>query len=450
MYNNIEQNNFKREISLFGGVSIIAGAMIGSGIFYLGSFILKECHGNIYLALICWLIGGSISLFGGLCFAELGSAMPKTGGYIVYLSKAFHPIVGFMSGFTDFFIGGPGSNAAISIALMSTLQIFYPISPLTVKIGAIIIIIVISLYNLFGVKLVSKIQNIFMIAKLVPILIILLFFFIEYLIGDKFSINIDININHINLSNIFSMLALGIVISLWAYEGWMNLNTVTEEMHNPERNLSLSLLIGILAVTIIYIVFNYAIMIILSNDSIINSIDDMQFASQSAIILLGNWGGILVTIGMLIAMFGALNGFMLAGPRLCYAIALEGHFFKCFAKLHPKYAVPTNAIILQGITSSLLVLYSSLEQLTQMVVVSMMTFKLLTILSVPILRKKYPNINRPYKVPFYPYSVIITALLFFILLINSMISDVFLGIIGLSVPLLGAIIYICFELRNHK
>ena len=169
-----EQTEFKREIGVFGGISIIGGIMIGSGIFYLGSYVLQRTGMNSGLALICWVIAGVVSLVAGLCYAELGTAMPKAGGRVIYLNEAFHPVVGFMAGFTDWLIGGPGSIAAVSIALMNVSKSFFNMDDFGIKIAAIILIIGATIYNLVGVRVASTVQSLSMVAKLVPIAIVML------------------------------------------------------------------------------------------------------------------------------------------------------------------------------------------------------------------------------------------------------------------------------------
>ena len=159
-----EKTELKREIGAFGGVSIIAGIMIGSGIFYLGAYVLQRVGMNSGLALLCWIIGGVISLFGGLAYAEMGAAMPQSGGRVVYLNEAYHPIVGFMNGFVDWLIGGPGSVAALALALMGVFQPIFHLSDFGCKIAAVVLIVGITAYNMVGVKLASVVQNVSMVA----------------------------------------------------------------------------------------------------------------------------------------------------------------------------------------------------------------------------------------------------------------------------------------------
>lgn len=447
-----ENTEFKREIGVFGGVSIIGGIMIGSGIFYLGAYVLERTGMNSCLALICWLIGGLISLFGGLCYAELGTAMPKAGGRLVYLNEAYHPVVGFMAGFTDWLIGGPGSIAAVSIAMMSVFQSFFDISNFGVKMAAIVLIIAATLYNLVGVKVAAAVQSISMIAKLVPVVLIMLAALFVGKVSPDLSLGTAGEYAAENDTSVIGMIAIAVVAALWAYEGWTNLNTVAEEIRNPKKNLPLAIIIGIGGVTVLYTLFNFAIMKVLPHEEIVSMIEsgDLYLGTAVAKKVLGSAGAVVVSVGMILAMFGSMNGMILAQPRMYYAMAEEGHFFKCFTKLHPKYKVPYAPIIVQCVLSVVLVLVRDLDQLTNMVVVTGMVFSVLVVLAVPILRKKYPNIERPYKVWFYPVSVILTALIFIGLLINAAIEDPVTGAMGLWVPALGAIVYFIFDVKNKK
>ncbi|MCI7413254.1 APC family permease [Hornefia butyriciproducens] len=447
-----EQTEFKREIGVFGGVSIIGGIMIGSGIFYLGSYVLQRTGMNSGLALICWIVAGVISLFAGLCYAELGCAMPKAGGRLVYLNEAYHPVFGFMAGFTDWLVGGPGSIAAVSIAMMTVLKPFVGLSDTGVKIAAVILIVGATLYNLIGVKVASVIQDISLVAKLVPILIIL----VAALVAGKASPDLSLGSASTyaaeNHTSIIGMMAIAIVAALWAYEGWSNLNTVTEEIKNPKRNLPLAIIIGIGGVTVLYTLFNFAIMKVLPHETIVNMInnEDLYLGTAVAKQVLGSAGAVVVSVGMILAMFGSMNGMILAQPRMYYAMAEEGHFFKSFAKLHPKYRIPTVPIIVQGVLSCVLVLLRNLDQLTNLVVLSVMLFNVLVIIAVPILRRKYPNIERPYKVWFYPVSVVVVAAIFVGLFIQGAMEDPVNGFAGFAVPAVGAVVYYIFDRKIKK
>ena len=444
--NNLQKSDFKQEIGVFGGVSIIGGIMIGSGIFYLGSYVLQRTQMSFGLSLLCWIIGGVVSLLGGLCFAELGASRPKAGGMVVYLNEAYHPIVGFIYGFSSWLISGAGSIAAIAIALPTALKGYLGIGDLAIKVFAIALIIGLTTYNYYGVKQGSILQNISMVAKLIPIGIIM----IGALILGKESPSLaltPLSGDPVSFASMIGMIAFATVATLWAYEGWTNLNTVAEEMKNPKRNLPLSLIIAIGGITLLYALFNFSIFKVLPKEQIVSMIDggDYYLGTAVAKSLFGNIGGIIVLIGMIISMFGCLNGMILAFPRTYYAMAEEGHFFKSYGKLHPKYKVPSAALVGQGIIACILVLLRNLDQLTSMVVFIGMLFNVLVILSVFIYRKKYPNIDRPYKTWGYPATVIITVLIFLGLMINTFIEDPVTALIGFIVPGIGILFYLYFD-----
>lgn len=443
-----EGSNFKKEISLFGGVSILGGIMVGSGIFYLGSYVLMRTGMSLGLALLCWIIGGIVSLLGGICYAELGASDPRAGGSTVYLSKAYSPMVGFLGGFNSWVIGGPGSIAALAIALPSALTAIIPMGSWTIKIVAIILIIILTIVNYFGVKFGSKVQNISMIAKLIPIGIIM----ILGLVFGKVSPDLSLvpKTGAVSLGSIISMIAFAVVATLWAYEGWTNLNTVAEEVKNPKKNLPLAIVISIVSITILYTLFNYSIYRVIPFNEIESLIANNEFylGTYAAEKLMGSAGSILVIIGMVIAMFGSLNGCILAFPRMYYAMAEEGHFFKSFKKLHAVYKVPYAALIVQGLISIGLVLLRDLNQLTSLVVFSGMLFNVLSVYAVMIYREKFPDMERPYKVIGYPVTVILTTLIFLGLMVNTFIEDPLTSIIGLAVPAIGILFYIYFDRKN--
>ncbi|MBU5437232.1 amino acid permease [Tissierella sp. MSJ-40] len=439
---------FKKEISLFGGVSILGGIMVGSGIFYLGSYVLMRTGMSLGLALLSWILGGLISLLGGICYAELGASDPKAGGLTVYLSKAYSPIIGFLGGFNSWLIAGPGSIAALAIALPSALTVIIPMGEWTIKIFAIILILGLTTVNYFGVKFGSKLQNLSMIAKLIPIGIIM----ISGLIFGKVSPDLSLTpkTGNVNFSSIISMVAFAVVASLWAYEGWTNLNTVAEEVKNPKKNLPLAIIISIVSITALYTLFNYSIYKVIPFSEIENLIANNEYylGTYAAEKLMGNTGSILVIIGMVVAMFGSLNGCILAFPRMYYAMSEQGHFFESFKKLHPVYKVPYAPLIVQCVISVILVLLRNLNQLTSLVVFSGMMFNTLGVYAVMIYRKKFPNAERPYKVIGYPITVILTTLIFIGLMINTFIEDPQTSIIGLAVPAIGMLFYFYFDRKN--
>ncbi len=440
----------KQEIGLFGGISIIGGIMIGSGIFYLGSYVLQRTDMSMGLALLCWVIGGLVSLLGGLCFAELGAARPAAGGMVVYMNEAYHPVVGYMFGFTSWLLSGAGSISALAIALPTALKGYFDLSEFAVKAIAIILILALTAYNCLGVKQGTILQNISMVAKIIPIVAIIL----AALISGKESPDLSLTPagGDVSFSGMIGMIAFATVATLWAYEGWTNLNSVAEEMKNPAKNLPRALIISIGLITLIYALFNFAIYKVLPHEEVVQMInnDNLYLGTEVAKRVFGGFGGIIVLTTMIIAMFSALNGMIMAFPRNYFAMARDGHFFKNHAYINPKTNVPTISLMSQAVIACVLVLMRNLDQLTSLVVFAGMLFNLLTVFAVIIYRKKYPELKRPYKAWGYPVTVIITVLLFAGLMINTLLEDPVTALIGLVVPALGAVVYFIFDMKLKK
>lgn len=453
---NPETGEFKKEISLFGGVSIVAGIMIGSGIFYLGSYVLQAVNYNVGLALICWIIGGLISLLGGFCFAELGASRPKAGGLTVYLNEVYHPIIGYMYGFSQWLLASPGSIAAIAIAIPTAFIDFFPgMSNITIKVIAIVLIILFTLYNAIGVKEAAVMNNIFFIAKILPMIVIMVS---ALFLGSEMP-----NLNPlptaaggpaIDGGTIIKMIALAVVSSLWAYEGWSNVSNLGEELREPKKNLPKMMILGIGGVTIFYLLFNFAIFRVLPVDEaqVMIEADNVYLGTEVAKRLFGNIGSILVVSAMLLAMIGSLNGFILAFSRIAYAMAEEGHFFKSHAKLS-KRGVPVASLTSQAIISCVLVVFQGLDQLTTLVVFLGMIGSLLGVAGVIVNRVRFPELEKPYKLPGYPFTAILSTAIFALLMINNFIEDPFMSILGLViVPAIGAGIYIFYDkkIKSNK
>ncbi|MEY8298764.1 MAG: APC family permease [Emergencia timonensis] len=452
MKNEKNTNNstahFRKDIGLFGGISLVAGMVIGSGIYYLGTTVLERSGMSMGLALLCWIVGGIVSILGGLCFAELGASMPVAGGQTVYLSRAYHPLLGFINGFNLFCINGSGSTAALAIASVAFLDGVMHLSSLTSKLLAILLIAAFTLINLVGVKKASYLQNFTMVFRLLPIVLIIVF---GFAMGD---VTPDLSLRHAfdghsGITGAISLVAFATFASLWAFEGWTNMNSVAEELRNPKKNLPLSIIISLGTITIIYTIFNLAIYKVLPMDTIsaMMAKGDLYLGSEVAVRLMGNVGYSLVLAGMIVGVLGTLNGGILVFPRTYYAMAKDGYFPKSFAKLNSK-GVPANAIIASSVVACILVCLRDLDALVNLVIFFQAALNMLTVIGVLICRKKYPDIERPYKVLGGIPIIMITAALFAILLINQLITDPLNSLIGLVIPVIAVPVYFFFKKRN--
>lgn len=441
-----EKTDLKREVGLFGGVSVLAGIMIGSGIFYIGGIVLARCNLSLGLALLVWVIGGLVTLLSGICFAELGAMIPKAGGYYVYLREAYGERVAFMCGFCKLLISSPGSIAALAVAFAVALSSLYPIDPLMQKGIAIISVVLLTMINIRGVKFGSSVQNIFMVLKMLPIILILV---AGLVMGEQHPDFFSIPGETPSFFEILSMIGFAVIATLWAYEGWVNLNGIAEEVKNPKKNIPLALIISILGVMVLYFLFNYSVYKVLPYEVIVKMVNEKNYylGTYAAQTLFGSSGMVIVAMAMILAIFNSLNGCIMVFPRTFYAMAKDGVVFKSMAELHPVYKTPKNAILVSAGLAILLICFRTLGQLTSLVAVYGLIFHGMTFYSVIVLRKKYPTLDRPYKVWFYPATIFLICGIVVGLIINTFLKDPVTATIGLVVPLCALVIY---EVRNRR
>ena len=441
--------NFKKVIGLFGGISLVAGMTIGSGVYYLGSYVLERTGMHMGTALLCWIVGGIISILGGLCFAELGAAMPVAGGMTTYLSKAYGPLFGFINGFCGFLLTGSGSIAALAMAAVTAFNGVAPMSDMAIKTIAILIILFFTALNLRGVKLGSYVQNFSMVVRVIPLILVI---FLGLAFGTEtpdLSLVFSADGSQADLGGAIRLIAFATFASLWAYEGWTNLNTVAEEMRNPRRDLPLAIILSMGFITLIYTLFNFAIYRVIPTGEAVSMIEsgNLYLGNEVANRLMGSMGHWAVLIGMAIGILGTVNGDCLVFPRTYYAMARDGYFPKVFKNINPTTGVPVEATLASSAVAIILVLLNSLQQLTDLLIFTSAALNLLTIVSVLVFRRKYPNMERPYRVWGGKVTIYITILFFLILLINELISPRN-AVIGLIIPALGVPVYMYFKKVN--
>jgi basic amino acid/polyamine antiporter, APA family len=429
----------KKEIGLFGGISILAGIMIGSGIFVFGSLVLSRTGYAIGLSLLAWLIGGVITLFSALTYAELGTMFPETGGYYVYLRKAYGKKVAFLSGLMNFVLTSSGSIALLAIIFADVLLNFVlgVGSYLLIRVVAAFLIILLSVINYFGVKFGSLVQKIFLIAKVLPLLAMIV---IGLTMGNENVVLSFSPIESVNLFGYFLMIAYAVAGTLWAYEGWTNLNTVTGEMKNVKKDLPRALFLAVSLVTVVYVLFIFALYRILSFETLQALGSDGFLPIAAMMTLFGETGMLFVLIAVLISVFGALNGSIMVFPRVYYAMAEDQTFFQSFKHLDPKYNTPSVAILGSGLVALGLIFFD-VEGLLTFVVFGGLIFNTLIFFSVYLFRKRNKDIERPYKVVGYPYVPAIAILGMILLLVAVLVERPVNSLIGLAVLILGYFIY---------
>ena len=424
----------ERVLSLLDATMINVGGIIGSGIFMVPATVaLYTASSSLFF--MVWIFGGIISLFGALSVAELGAAMPKAGGQYVFLSEAYGPVWGYLYGWSAVAVINTASMAAVGVAFAEYLKFFYTISDLAVKEIAIFSIILLTIINIVDVKSGARFQNIFTFAKLGAILgVILLGLFLEGGSTQNFS---PLFTDRPPLS-LIGPLGLAMVAVLWTFDGWIFVTYVAGEVKNPERNIPLSLIFCMVIVVSVYIALNTVLVYVLGFDQMIGSELVMADAASKFI---GGKGAAIVTIIILISLIGANNGFILTSARINYAMARDNRFFKQAAFIHPKFQSPANALIIQCIWACILTFSGTFNQLITYIIFASWIFYGMSAGAVIILRKKKPEMDRPYKTPFYPWIPIIFILFAIFLTVNTILEAPRDAAIGTGIILAGLPLY---------
>lgn len=453
-----ETYTMKRELKLLDSTMIVAGSMIGSGIFLVTSDMARSV-GSPGIILCIWLFTGILTLIAALSYGELAAMMPQAGGQYVYLKEAYNPLIGFLFGWTTFTVIQTGLIAAVAVAFarytselipfFSETHIFLSLGIITINYAqllALILIIFLTLLNLNGIKNAKIIQTVFTLAKILALLgIIVLGIYIGYN-SQAFKANLidfwtpyqtiknpDGSISKQLLSGtiLFGAIGAAMVGSLFSSDAWNNITYTAGEVQNPERNIPLSLLFGTLIVTVLYILANVAYMMLLpvaGSPEGINVIErGIMFASldrvgtAAASVIFGNAAVIIMALLIMVSTFGCNNGLILSGSRLFYAMAKDGVFFKSAGILN-KRGVPGFALLIQAIWASVLCLSGTYGDLLDYCTFAALLFYMITIAGVFILRKTKHDITRPYKAFGYPIlpalyillaGIICTILLFY-------------------------------------
>ncbi len=447
------KESLNRSIGLFGGVSILTGIMVGSGIFFIGSYVLMRTEFSSGTSLLVWLVGGLITLVFGLIYAELGAMMPKAGGYYVYLKEAFGKPVGFLSGFVNFVLTSSGSIAALAIAfsliLSNILSVLFGIAMASwvMTLISVTMIVLLSIMNFFGIKLGTIVQKVFLVIKIIPILLIII---LGIFLGTN-QVSFELNFSQMPFFDVLTMIGYAVIATFWAYEGWTNLNSVAGEVKKPGKNIPLSLVISIGSVTLLYVLYQFSTFRVLSIADLQALIegDNIYTGINAAYVLIGNAGMYIVMITMLLSVLGALNGSIIVFPRVYYAMSKDGVLFDKFKELHPKYKTPMFAIIGSAIMSIILLVFG-LDDLISLIAFSGLLFNGLIFLSLFIFRKRYPNKERPYKVWGYPYLPAFAILVTGLLLVAVYVEDIWASLIGTGVLLAGLPIYYGIQYFRKK
>lgn len=434
------QQEFKPSLSLLDATMVVAGSMIGSGIFIVSADITRNV-GSAGWLIVVWLLTGFMTLTAAVSYGELSGMYPKAGGQYVYLKEAYNPLLGFLYGWSFFTVIQTATIAAVGVAFSKFLAYLIPgvsedlvafdlgfikISP--AQLVSIGLIILLTYINTRGVKEGKFIQTTFTVTKLLSLFGLIVFGLI-FMKGDVWSANWTDAWNIQSLSKdgstmsytmiaALGAIAAAMVGSIFSSDAWNNVTFIAGEIKNPKRNIGLSLFLGTLIVTIIYVLANVMYTAVLPLQEIASAEKDRVAVSASNAIF-GNAGTVIIALMIMVSTFGCNNGLILAGARVYYTMAKDGLFFKQAGELN-KFSVPQWSLWVQCIIACLWSVSGKYGQLLDMISFVVVLFYMLTIAGIFILRRKRPDIERPYKAfgyPVLPILYIIMGLAFCILLI---------------------------------
>ena len=434
-----------RVLGLWDIVSIVIGGVIGSGIFLVPKDMAVAVQVPL-LILAVWVVGGMLSFFGALAFGELSASMPEAGGAYVYLRESYGSMVGFLFGWTLFLVIDSGAIATLTVAFTSKyLTHFLPLSPLAQKLISLVFIAFLVGVNYAGTRWGANLQNVLTVIKfagLAGICVVIFIFakgqpanFVSPAVGT-FS------------GNLLTSFGVALVASLWAFKGWEAATASAGETKNPQRNLPVGLFIGILACIIIYILAQLAYLYVIPAAGIAKS---DRIAADAMALVVGPIGASIISFIILFSIMGATNQNFLCSPRVYYAMAKDGIFFKTLADVHPKFRTPHVSIIAMGVWSMILVLFfGTFENLFSYVIFGQWIFFGLTVAGVFILRKKRPDLPRPYKTWGYPVTPIIFILAALYISVTSLLTSFANSMKGLAIILLGLPFYLFWKRKNAR
>jgi APA family basic amino acid/polyamine antiporter len=469
--NDSTRPTLRPHIGWFGASMIIVGSMIGSGIFFVPSVMVKEAPPGALspgIMIGLWFFGGIFTLFGALCYGELAAMIPHAGGQYVYLREAFNPLIGFLYGWTLFLVIQTGFNAAVSIGFARQLDAFVPglseknvlvrvplaeAAPMLAKwdvpkslqaleinaaqLAACGVIIILTIINMIGVREGALVQNVLTTLKVAGL---------GALIAAGLS-RIGSATDHFQPllpevwpAGFLAGLAVALSSALFAYDAWNTATFVAEEVKEPHVNLPRALLFGTGGVMVIYVLTVVAYMVAVPVDEM-GAVRENRIAQTAATAWFGDLGVNLVIIAILISTFGCVNGLILSGARVIFAMAREGLFFRSCAQLHPTTRTPVIALIYQGVWSCVLTLTGSYSALLVYTVFASVLFGAMTVFGVYRLRQTQPERPRPYRCWGYPVTPALYLLIAVPFLIYVVRGDPASTGIGLGLVLSGLPVY---------
>lgn len=394
----MENKQLQKNLGIAAALSTVVGMVIGGGVFFKPQAVYTLTGGAPGLGILAWIIAGIMTITAGLTAAEVSAAIPKTGGMMVYIEEIYGKKLGFLTGWMQTVLFFPATAAAIAVMFGQQAAILLN-NPSLVMPMSIGVILLVGILNTFGSKTSGTIQTVSTVCKLIPLVLIIVFGFIKGS-GDN-PVMSPLVAEGISPMGIIGQLLVAI---LFAYDGWINVGAIAGEMKNPGKDLPKAIIGGLSIVMAINVVINLAYLWVLPASEL------AQYASPASIVaekIFGPVGGKLINVGILVSVFGCLNGYLLTGPRIPYTLANQKVLPAMFVKLN-KHGVPANATLFMAVLSAIYALSGQFNLLSDLSMFAIWAFYTLTFIGVIKLRKTQPDLKRPYKVPFYPIIPIIS------------------------------------------
>src|SRR5215469_12610058 len=442
-----------RGLGLWAATAVVVGSMVGQAVFLVASDMSREV-GSMWRVLVIWIAGGVIVLFGTLCFAELGAAMPEAGGDYIYLGRVIGPLWGFLFGWTNSMIMAPGSMAVIAAGLLrfvgflapsATAPILvwnlhtplqprpYPFTFTAAQPLAVGVVVLVMALNYLGVRTIGRFQ-VFLTALKMATMVAIVILGITAIRTVATGPTVSTAFVPAPVHGAIVAFLTAVVPAMAAYNGFQNLGKVGGELLNPKVNLPRAAILGTSLVIALYVAINWVYFHVLGFSQVANS---PHVASDAMVRLLGREGAQYFTVAMIVSAFGSLHAGFLAGPRVPYAMACDGNFFGFAKRMQPKFHTPSGALVFQGCIASGLVLTGTYQELYSYLIFATWAFLGLNAMALIRLRYTEPNLSRPFRVWGYPWTAMVFGLAALSISMNLWLVRPVRSSVGLAIVLLG-------------
>jgi len=437
-----------RKLGLWSAVAVLVGSTIGSGIFRTPAVVAERID-ELWLFGLAWVLGGIVALSGALTYAELAAMYPRTGGIYVYVREAFGRLPAFLFGWTELVVLRPAAYGAIAIVSASYLWRLVGVDgtaavlgPLTLaQLTAAVLIVIVAVVNYRGIELGAVVQNVSTMLKVAALLVLV---GLGFVLAPDASVEAASSAANVPGVSTVSAFGLAMVAVLWSYDGWADVGFVSGEVRDPQRALPRALLLGTASIVVLYLAINAVYLHVVPLRAMPGS---PLIAADVAAACLGNVGVVFVSAAVAISTFGTLNGAMMTGPRVFFAMAEDGLFFRGLARVQPRFGTPGGAIVLSAALGVVFVSIRTFAQLADQFIIGIWPFYALGVAATFVLRRRRPDAERPYRTWGYPIvpMVFLAATLF--LLGNYLITETLAFSVNVAVLAAGVPVYYAWSRR---